>query len=324
MNRIKYVVCVSIVLVFGALCSLWGRDYGDLTEAEKVEMDQQMKSMFRSIFIGDIAISGAVEDGQGNPLDDVDIAVYLMQNGEHRFVTNVTHTFRFSYTNVTVLGLSFSKDGYYSESMTYTIDADLPASPSGRRIISNDNVVVQLGAIGEVYDLQEKDLYCRYSTSQESYGAAYTADYRMVRYAITNFAYLRENTFYLTAATNQHGIVVTNVPSSLRRGKHVPAELVFSVYGEDAGIQRYLPKNASAEFDRVMREMQIAPEDGYADNIHLIDGERDAYFYYKVGGHFGKGNARRNAGVMYEGTGVELLLKFLTQTNGTRNVRSPQ
>jgi hypothetical protein len=319
----KYAICVGLLLCLGVLTSLGEVDYGALTEEEKAEMDQQMKAMFRSIFIGDIAISGTVEDDQGNPLDDVKVAVYLKQNGEHRFVTNVSHGFQLSYTNATVLSLSFSKDGFYSESMTYTINADLAASPSGRRIISHDDVVVRLGEIGEAFDLQESGFRCSYSTSEESFGA-HAADDGMNRYAITNFATLRANTFYLTAATNQNGIVITNVPAVLRRGKNVPADLVVNVYGEDAGVQRYVPMDAEATYSRIIRDMQTAPDEGYADSIHLIDGEREVYLYYKICGCFGKGYVRRASGVTHEGTKVELLFKCLTQTNGTRNVRSPQ
>lgn len=297
-----------------------GLDYRSLPAHEKKDMERQVREAFRSMFIGDINVAGGIEDEDGNGLTNVTIHCYLQtgDGSKMRFATNVAVRFRFAYTNVTDLTLRVHNEGYYEETVWFSINSDVPMGPSGRRVVSNLNLSIRLMESGEPALLLSGQGLCSYSTVKDSFAVQVTSS-GLDRYRLSSSNTVRANSFYLTAQTNQHGIVATEASGSRRRE---PADLFLNIHGDGSGVRRHHPAPSSATRTEIVRSMREVPTDGFTNRIHLVDGEREAYFFFRFDEWSGKGWLRRNTGVYSSGTGIRALVSTRTQTNGSSNVRS--
>lgn len=332
MGQSRYTGILLLLLGVAAFGLAGQRNASDLSPEEKQTVDREVKNTFRSMFIGDIFVSGRVVDEHGGLLTNVAVRLAVSAKKEYAITTNVSGEFSFAFTNCTEVRCRFARSDRFDVVDVYSIDTKIPMAASGRRTIWDTNKVVVLEELGEVTPLRQSNRSLEFSVSNTCEGVRIRRDgYRDVAWlAKSGVVSLAEGTLYVTATTagDRFDLSTVQMPGGSAERPYVqewlvPKETRLGITGVSNGIVMYAEWNAETPDWKGLRKMKDAPAGGYQSEIVLPKG-RKCLFFFVVGGLYGKGIVGDARCSDPDDTGVDPFVALYLQPDGSRNVRSLQ
>jgi len=324
-------------------------DYDKETEDERLQRvlyTAVYAHRMRKAWNAKFKLSGTVVDDSGNPLDDIDVRLVIVDgldvegNYEERKVDR-----NFSIEpEATIVTLYFSKRGYYKDWVTfespfnYGIN-DVQPLLRGKnfpqhRVVQNDLRMV-LQKEGSLTKLHEYlvNLHFNLDRSGKVIDFAQPPPKRLHEPTllpvkdVADLKQLPKLGVFVTAKADADGQIRWDPKLGGR-----PA-ISFTLHSVDpaGGFIRYLPLADHHGHYLVDQSMKQAPADGYqreftidhATDAPVPDGVNWYTLYFRVGNNYGRANII-HAGVSEDGKQLLVRVKFLLQPDGSRNLETEQ
>ena len=297
-------------------------DWGDLTPAEEQVIDDDVRSSFRSLFFGDISLQGIVVDEATNLLNDVNLSIKFSPDRLGSITTNVNGTFIISCTNCSRISLGFRKEGFFTAGGRFIINRNVPVAGSGKRVISNTNMVIVLVSREGAVRLESSRKDIVFSTTANQVGVTFTNSKMVIQSfpSITNLPDV-EDLIYIDVATDNGFIATSNY---LFRGNLVrwPQSLILRMATETNGFVEFVPPNGIKSITGTLRFMRDAPESGYTNALVIDPVAPETFFFIRTKGIFGKGFLGRIPRARTNDTRVLIDLGVDIRLDGGRNLRN--
>jgi hypothetical protein len=276
---------------------------------------------YSNFFVGDLEVSGQIVDGRTSPVCSVVIHSSTTPGPDKPstpvevFPPLKADHFSFSLTNVHSVRLTFHKDGYYPATREYYVHGRELLPEGVTRTLSYTNIHIVLRKHGELVSLAN---YRRFIRTYDGGPATIVDIARKPKsafvavdnvHAATN---MPRTAVWLTADIDVFGMIVSD-------SNGLPLNTRICVQQKGDGFVSYSPRETNRP--RVyspFREMVEAPPSGYQRSLDLPPADRSYFFYFKIGGLYGKGSAVPV--FEKERDHISTRIHLRVETNGSRNV----
>ena len=280
--------------------------------------------VYSNMYVGNIRLSGTVVDAESNSIPGVSLLVTVADYPEppldhlHRIQQVLTNcAFSLSYTNIHSVSLYFQKSGFCPADRTYPIGGGMPLTNGQTRTVVCSDIQVVLKPQGQLTQLIDYREFITFSGSGKAVAmdVGRKKDHALIDVAnIASLNLAPATTFWLTAQTNEHGVIMTD-------SNGLPQDVYLHVADTNGGFIQFTPsgnKDVNATPSSPYIEMGQAPESGYVSVLPAPTGDEDRFFYFKVANTFGKGQI---PAVSFTLNGqIQAQIQLRLQTNGSRNV----
>jgi hypothetical protein len=209
--------------------------------------------------------------------------------------------------------LRLKKQGFYPTEMTFSERYKEPTQ--GVKIVMDE-----IGVLAEMkrFGIEFISMKADGSGNIVEFGSKMTL--RKVEQVETDSP-LADHYMYLTAERENGSFkLVEKVINKYNKIKRMPPVVRLMMGNQNDGFILYDHTHANPRIAFPYRRMKEAPEEGYKKEISIPLRDDDYYFYFKVGGRYGKGLIKSLSDYTSQEiqAGVELYLQ--TKPDGSRNV----
>ena len=285
--------------------------------------------------IGSLEIRGRVISSEGQPLEDITILYFFRDFGEvvakHEIEQKkmlVDSEFEIREKDISSVFLTFLKEGYYSETWSYSFDENTPrTNPGGYERIDLEIVMTERPEHSPLLRFEgalKTDLAGLVSVVEiKRQNGRETSLRRNGQQIDIKWPYL----FLETEVSVEHGFERTTFwPNS----KRAPIEVIASgrirpsQLDVDDGFVIFDPGEVPVRVERVFRKMVQAPDSGYKPDLEIAapDSPRWVYFFCRLNGQYGKGMVSGKPAILVEDgreVAIARIVIYLNPT-GSRDV----
>lgn len=259
----------------------------DLDESEPEDAFVADGPYERMMSIGNIVVTGLIQQTSGEPLDQVTMRVTqstLFDSNVVAYVTNASRTFAISCTNCTKLDVSFAKDGYYPEKLSVSFTSDLVEDPATGEVVQKTNAVMESHVVALDPKGQPVEMMSASGLLRFMNGGRFDA------FDFAGGGALEERS---TSAPGEpwpaHGLYLDVAQSGgiIARTDRQANSVVLTMIAAGDGF--IVASTGTCDRLTALRAMKTAPETGYQRTLALTSLTDDTYVYVKVGSRYGKG-----------------------------------
>ena len=351
-----FLIFILAVLIPG---KAFTEETNELTPREKEELRALQKAVEEEAKSenGNFILEGIVVDEEGKPLKDVELTITT-----HKTIFSPSGFLGFDYKTkkrkmkidgsfsvraykCERVALEFRKKGYFKEQIRFSIlvaRGSLPGTQEGElkgNTFINRNIRVVMERIGELPKLIRYDSYLEYYSGGKAIiidldkgmgdpvdGGRGIVEVEDLLSAV-DMNLLPSNSIYLLPVSKALDAKGKIIPVKDKYGRLFSPRVKLVINDPEGGFVVHTPlPPQKRKASPIVREMKEAPKEGYVRKIELAPFRGRTYFYFKIGGKFGKGLVSSPA---YErvrkynpidSVGVDI--KLWLNPTGERNVRS--